>query len=75
VDIFWGSREMKRVVWQKEGVYQNSFSCRTTRDRSHGYLKTIAGARQAAAEICRSVARDDFGAARARQLSESGALR
>src|SRR5262245_37691838 len=59
VDIFSDSDEIKRAVWQTEGVFQNSFTCRTTRDRSHGHLKSIAGTHQAAAQIYRRVARDD----------------
>jgi hypothetical protein len=38
---------MKRVVRQKESVYQDSFSRRTTRDNCHGYLKATVGTVQA----------------------------
>ena len=55
---------MKWAVRQIEGVYQNPFFSRTTRDRSHGYLKTAPGSRQAPAEICGGVARHDSGTAR-----------
>src|SRR5215510_3613543 len=65
---------MKRAVWQTEGVYQNSFTRRTTRDRSHGHLKSVAGTRQAAAQIYLRAASNDPGATRACQLPESGSL-
>jgi hypothetical protein len=66
---------MKRVVRQKESVYQDSFSRRTTRDNCHGYLKATVGTVQAPAEICSRIDRNDFGGTGARQLSQSGALR
>lgn len=65
---------MKRAVRQKEGVYQNSFSSRMTRDNCHGYLKTSTGTLQAPAENYRSIDRYDVGDAWADQLSQSGAL-
>src|SRR5262249_26248283 len=74
VDIFFDSDEMKRAVWQTEGVFQNSFTRCTTRDRSHGHLKSIAGTRQAAAQIYRRATGDDPGATRTCQLPESGSL-
>src|SRR5436190_4115237 len=65
---------MKRAAWQTEGVFQNSFTRRTTRDNCHGYLKSVVGTRQAAEQIYRGAARDDSGAPRACQLPQSGAL-
>ena len=43
MDIFSEQGEIKRVVGQTEGVYQNAFARRTTRDRSQGYLKQMPG--------------------------------
>jgi hypothetical protein len=66
---------MKWAVRQQEGVFQNSFSSRTTRDRSHGYLRTSTGTLQAPAQIFGGVNRHDFSGTRTRQLPQSGALR
>src|SRR5215467_5186035 len=74
VDIFSDRDEMKRAVWQTEGVFKNSFTRRTTRDRGHGHLKSVAGTRQAAAQIYRRAASNDPGATRTCQLPESGSL-
>jgi hypothetical protein len=66
---------MKRAVWQKEGVYQNSFFSCTARDNCHGYLKTDAGTLQAPAEFYGGVVRHDPRGTRTGQLPEFSALR